>query len=55
MAGTRQMMSGNDGSHRWFDDKGNELDPKQEIIKQEKRMKESFIKNNNLLELDLLK
>lgn len=54
VAGTRQMMSGNDGSHRWFDDKGNELDPKQEIIKQEKRMKESFIKNNNLLELDLL-
>jgi hypothetical protein len=39
----------------WTDEKGNKLDPKKEIMEQEKRMIEGFIKDNNLIELDLLK
>lgn len=55
VAGMRQMMSSSTVTNVWYDEKGNKLDPKQELIKQEKRMKENFIKDNNLLELDLLK
>lgn len=55
VAGTRQMMGRSGVTMEWVDEKGNKLDPNKQIKEQEKRMKDSFIKNNNLLEIDLLK
>jgi GLPGLI family protein len=55
MASTKQMMGRSGVTMQWTDEKGNKLDPKKEIMEQEKRMIEGFIKDNNLIELDLLK
>ena len=55
VVGMRQMMMQNGVKIEMKDQNGNDMDMKKTLINQEKRMKEGFIKNNNLLELDLLK
>lgn len=55
IASTRQMMSKDGNGRYWTDEKGNILDPNKQMKDQEESMLEGFKKNNNLLELDLLK
>lgn len=55
MASTRQMMGSSGVTISWTDENGKVLDPNKQIKSQEENMLEGFKKDNNLLEIDLLK
>lgn len=55
VAGIRQMMNQSGVKVEMTDKNGKVLDIKKALIDQEKSMKEGFKKDNNLLELDLIK
>jgi GLPGLI family protein len=54
-AGMRQMVDQSGNQIKMIDASGKVMDIKKALIDQEKMMKEGFKKNNNLLELDLLR